>query len=78
MALDLLLDPEIPLVTITGRAGTGKTLLALAAGLYLTQDAAIYQKMLVARPVVPLGRTATCQAARRRNCVPGHSRSTTI
>jgi PhoH-like ATPase len=56
IALDLLLDPEIPLVTITGRAGTGKTLLALAAGLYLTQDAAIYQKMLVARPIVPLGR----------------------
>ncbi len=56
MALDLLLDPESPLVTITGRAGTGKTLLALAAGLYLTQDAAIYQKMLIARPVVPLGR----------------------
>ncbi len=56
MALDLLLDPEIPLVTITGRAGTGKTLLALAAGLYLTQDAAAYQKLLVARPVVPLGR----------------------
>jgi PhoH-like ATPase len=56
MALDLLLDPEIPMVTLTGRAGTGKTLLALAAGLYLTQDAAIYQKMLVARPVVPLGR----------------------
>jgi len=56
MALDMLLDPEIPLVTLTGRAGTGKTMLALAAGLYLTQDAAIYQKMLVARPVVPLGR----------------------
>jgi PhoH-like ATPase len=56
MALDLLLDPEIPLVTITGRAGTGKTLIALAAGLYLTQDAGLYQKMLVARPVVPLGR----------------------
>ncbi len=56
MALDLLLDPEIPLVTITGRAGTGKTLLALAAGLYLTQDAATYQKILIARPVVPLGR----------------------
>ncbi|BCV20249.1 PhoH family protein [Moorella sp. Hama-1] len=56
MALDLLLDRDIPLVTITGRAGTGKTLLALTAGLYLTQEEAAYQKLLIARPVVPLGR----------------------
>jgi PhoH-like ATPase len=56
MALDLLLDSSIPLVTITGRAGTGKTLLALAAGLHLTQEEAAYQKLLIARPVVPLGR----------------------
>lgn len=50
MALDLLLDRDIPLVTITGRAGTGKTLLALAAGLHLTQEEALYQKLLIARP----------------------------
>lgn len=56
MALDLLLDRNIPLVTITGRAGTGKTLLALAAGLHLTQEEAAYQKLLIARPVIPLGR----------------------
>jgi len=56
IALDLLLDKEVPLVTITGRAGTGKTLLALAAGLHLTQEEGAYQKLLIARPVVPLGR----------------------
>jgi PhoH-like ATPase len=56
MALDLLLDPEIPIISITGRAGTGKTLIALAAALYLTQDAGTYQKILIARPVVPMGR----------------------
>ena len=53
-ALHLLMDPEIPLVTITGKSGCGKTVLALAAGLALVQ-AQTYQRMLVARPIVPLG-----------------------
>lgn len=55
MAIDLLLDKDIKLVCLVGPAGTGKTFLALLAGLHqiLMQDA--YQKMLVARPVVPLG-----------------------
>lgn len=53
-ALHLLMDPEIPLVTITGKSGCGKTVLALAAGLSLVQDQ-IYQRMLVARPIAPLG-----------------------
>lgn len=56
MALDLLLNDQIPLVTLTGRAGTGKTLLALAAGLLKTQDEATYKKLLVARPIIPMGR----------------------
>jgi len=56
MALDLLLDPEIHLVTITGKAGTGKTLLALAAALQQTLDDRLYRKILVARPVVPMGK----------------------
>jgi len=56
IALDLLLDPDIPLVTIVGKAGTGKTLLALAASLSQSQDKQLYQKVAVARPVVPLGR----------------------
>lgn len=56
MALELLLNPDIPLVTMTGRAGTGKTLLSLAAGLSQVEDEHIYQKMLVARPIVPMGK----------------------
>lgn len=48
---DALLDPEIELVAITGKAGTGKTLLALAAALELNQD---YQQIYLARPIVAL------------------------
>ncbi|MDO7905426.1 PhoH family protein [Paenibacillus sp. JX-17] len=56
MALELLLSDEIPLVTITGKAGTGKTLLALAAGLAKVEDDHKYKKLLIARPVVPMGK----------------------
>ena len=55
MALDLLLDPEIPLVTLVGGAGTGKTLLALAAALQLTLNENRYERILVSRPIIPLG-----------------------
>lgn len=55
-ALDALLDENIKLVTLLGKAGTGKTLLAIAAGLQLTADEEVYRKMLVARPIFPLGR----------------------
>jgi len=55
IALDLLLDPKIPLVTLRGKAGTGKTLLALAAGLSQSQDHDTYNKVSAARPIVPLG-----------------------
>jgi PhoH-like ATPase len=55
-ALDLLLDESIRLVTLVGKAGTGKTLLALAAGLKRTVEDGIYTRMLVSRPVMPLGR----------------------
>jgi PhoH-like ATPase len=54
--LDLLLNDEIKLVTIVGKAGTGKTLLAIAAGLHKTTEEGTFQKMLVSRPVFPLGR----------------------
>lgn len=56
MALDLLFDDEIKLVCLLGPAGTGKTFLALLAGLskvVITDD---YDKILISRPVVPLGR----------------------
>lgn len=56
MALELLLNDDIPLVTLTGKAGTGKTLLALAAGLLKTEDEHKYKKLLIARPVVPMGK----------------------
>jgi PhoH-like ATPase len=54
--LDLLLNDEIKLVTIVGKAGTGKTLLAIAAGLHKTTEESLYQKLLVSRPIFPLGR----------------------
>jgi len=56
MALDLLLDDSVKLVSLIGAAGTGKTLLALAAGLAKTLNEEVYQKMLCARPIMPLGR----------------------
>lgn len=55
-AVDLLLDDEIKLVSILGPAGTGKTLIALACGLRKTFDEDVYSKLLVSRPIVPLGR----------------------
>ncbi len=55
-AVDALLDPEIQLITIAGRAGTGKTLIALAAGLHQVLEKESFKKLLVARPVIPMGR----------------------
>jgi PhoH-like ATPase len=55
-AFDLLLDENIRLVTLVGKAGTGKTLLALAAGLKRTMEDGVFTRMLVSRPVMPLGR----------------------
>jgi PhoH-like ATPase len=54
--LDLLLNDDVRLVTIVGKAGTGKTLLAIAAGLQKTMEESVYQKLLVSRPIFPLGR----------------------
>ncbi len=55
-ALDLLLNDDVRLVTVVGKAGTGKTLLAIAAGLHKTMEESVYQKLLVSRPIFPLGR----------------------
>ena len=55
MAFDLLLDPEIKLVTLVGGAGTGKTLLALAAALHAVLNENRYDRILVSRPIIPLG-----------------------
>jgi PhoH-like ATPase len=56
LVLDLLQDENVPLVTISGKAGTGKTLIALAAALKQTQDIPTYNKVIVARPIVSMGK----------------------
>jgi PhoH-like ATPase len=55
-AFDMLLNDDYKLVSLVGKAGTGKTLLALAAGLARTIDAGAFSKVLVSRPVFPLGK----------------------
>ena len=55
-ALDLLLNDEIRLVTLVGKAGTGKTLLALAAGLEKTIESRTFLRLVVSRPVFPMGK----------------------
>lgn len=54
-AMELLMDQSIPVVTLAGRAGTGKTLLAVAAGLEQTMESADYKRLLITRPVTPMG-----------------------
>jgi PhoH-like ATPase len=56
MAFDLLLDDDIKMVTLLGTAGSGKTLLALAAGMAKLLNEQRYDRLLVARPIMPLGR----------------------
>ena len=56
IAFDLLLNDDIKLVSLVGMAGTGKTLLCVAAGLLKTLEDQIYTKMLVSRPIYPLGK----------------------
>ena len=55
-ALDSLLNDDILFVSLVGKAGTGKTLLALAAGLHKTLDEGRFQRLLVSRPIFPMGK----------------------
>jgi len=55
-AIDALLDERVNLVALMGKAGTGKTLLALAAAMHLAFKRKLYRGVLVCRPVVPVGR----------------------
>ncbi len=56
LALELLMDPSVQIVTLVGQAGTGKTLLAMAAALHTTLRNKSYDRILVSRPVIPMGK----------------------
>jgi len=55
MAMELLMDPAVQIVTLVGQAGTGKTLIALAAGLHAVLREKRYDRILVSRPIIPMG-----------------------
>ncbi len=55
-ALELLLDPDVSVVALDGRAGTGKTILAVAAGLEQVVERRRYERVTIYRPLVPVGR----------------------
>jgi PhoH-like ATPase len=55
-ALELLLDPDVSVVALDGRAGTGKTVMAIAAGLEQVVEARAYERLAIYRPLVPVGR----------------------
>ncbi len=55
MAMNFLMDPEIDFVSLLGTAGTGKTLLALAAALEQTLDEGIYNEIIMTRATIPIG-----------------------
>jgi PhoH-like ATPase len=55
-ALELLMDPDVSVVALDGRAGTGKTVMAIAAGLEQVVESRTYERLAVYRPLVPVGR----------------------
>ena len=55
-AVDLLMDPNVPVVSLIGKAGSGKTLLALAAALEQTFEGGVYNRIVVTKPVEPVGK----------------------
>jgi PhoH-like ATPase len=55
-AFELLMDPDVQLVSLVGSAGSGKTLLALATGLEQVINKKMYEKILVSRPIIPMGK----------------------
>jgi len=56
MAIDLLLDDKVQMVTLIGKAGTGKTLIAIAAGLQKVVEENRYSRLVISRPISPLGK----------------------
>ena len=55
-ATNILMDEEVPIVSLVGPAGSGKTLLAIAAGLEQTLGSGLYNKLVISRPVQPVGK----------------------
>jgi len=55
-AFEALLDDEVQLVTLAGKAGTGKTILAIAAGLQKVVNEKVHRRLAIYRPVIPMGR----------------------
>ncbi len=55
-AVEMLMDPNIRVVTLVGKAGTGKTLLALASALEQVVERTLYKKIFIARPIIPMGK----------------------
>ena len=55
-AMDMLMNDDIKLITMIGQAGTGKTLMALTCGLRKTFDEGVYNRILISRPIMPLGK----------------------
>lgn len=56
MAFNLLMDPKVPVVTLMGAAGSGKTLISIAAALKMTLGDNVYNKIIVSRPIMPMGK----------------------
>ena len=79
IALDLLLDPDIGIVSLGGRAGTGKSALALCAGLEAVLERRQHRKVIVFRPLFAVGgqELGYLPGARRRRCRPGARRCST-
>jgi len=79
IALDLLLDPDIGIVSIGGRAGTGKSALAMCAGLEAVMETPPAPQVIVFRPLyASVARNwATCRVPRRRRWGPGRRPSST-
>ena len=55
-ALELLMDPDVSVVALDGQAGTGKTVMAIAAGLEQVVESRLYERLAIYRPLVPVGR----------------------
>ena len=71
-AMNLLMNPECDFVSLLGQAGTGKTLLALAAGITQVLETKRYTEIIMTRVTVPVGGTsASCRAPKRKRCCPG-------